>query len=72
MFNALNRPANAKGTWHEVFGSDADEYFHAWSVASYINYVAEAGKTVNALPMYVNVALRDPRLKFRNKTPDKY
>jgi hypothetical protein len=57
VLKALNKPANAKGTWSQVFGSDADEFFHAWSVARYINYVAEAGKAVNPLPMYVNVAL---------------
>jgi beta-galactosidase GanA len=56
----LNIPAGASGTWEEVFGKDADEYFHAWSVASYIEYVAAAGKAVNPLPMYVNAALRDP------------
>lgn len=49
-----------KGTWNEVFGERADEYFHAWSVASYIDYVAAAGKAVNPLPMYVNAALRAP------------
>ena len=49
-----------KGTWSQVFGERADEYFHAWHVASYIEYVAAAGKAVNPLPLYVNVALRDP------------
>lgn len=49
-----------KGTWSEVFGERADEYFHAWHVASYIDYVAAAGKAVNPLPMYVNAALRAP------------
>jgi len=49
-----------QGTWQEVFGNDADEYFHAWSVARYIGYVAAAGKAVNQLPLYVNAALRDP------------
>ena len=60
VLKELNVPANAKGSWKEVFGEDADEYFHAWSVASYIEYVAAAGKAVNPLPMYVNAALRDP------------
>ena len=60
VLKALNRPADAKGTWQEVFGIDADEYFHAWSVARYIGYVAAAGKAVNKLPLYVNAALRDP------------
>jgi beta-galactosidase GanA len=48
------------GTWSEVFGSDADEYFHAWSVARYIGQVAAAGKAEYPLPMYVNASLRDP------------
>ena len=48
------------GTWAQVFGKDADECFHAWSVSSYIEAVAKAGKAVYPLPMYVNAALRDP------------
>jgi hypothetical protein len=60
VLKALNRPADAKGTWQEVFGINADEYFHAWFVASYIGYVAAAGKEVNKLPLYVNASLRDP------------
>lgn len=48
------------GTWTQVFGTDADESFQAYSVASYINQVAVAGKAVYPLPMYVNVATRDP------------
>jgi len=49
-----------KGNWSEVFGARADEYFHAWYVASYIEYVAAAGKAVNPLPLYTNAALRNP------------
>ncbi len=60
VLKALNRPVDARGTWQEVFGTDAEEYFHAWSVARYIGYVAAAGKAVNKLPLYVNAALRDP------------
>jgi beta-galactosidase GanA len=48
------------GTWRTVFGEDADEYFHAWSIAHYIEQVATAGKAEYALPMYANAALRDP------------
>lgn len=48
------------GTWRQVFGDDADEFFHAWSIAHYIGEVAAAGKAVYPLPMYVNAALRDP------------
>lgn len=53
-------PHSTGGSWSQVFGERADEYFHAWHVARYINYVAEAGRKVNPLPMYVNAALRDP------------
>jgi beta-galactosidase GanA len=48
------------GTWKDVFGKEADEYFHAWSFAHYVEQMAEAGKAVYPLPMYVNAALRDP------------
>jgi hypothetical protein len=60
VLKALNKPVVEKGTWQEVFGEDADEYFHAWSVAHYIGYIAAAGKAVYPLPMYANAALRDP------------
>ena len=69
VLKALNRPAGAKGTWLEVFGDDADEYFHAWSVARYIQHVAAAGKAVYPLPLYVNAALRDP---LSNPRPSSY
>ena len=49
-----------RGTWKQVFGADADESFAAYSIAHYIDQVAAAGKAEYALPMYVNVALRDP------------
>ncbi len=48
------------GTWTEVFGRDADEFFHAWSIASFIQQIAAAGKAEYPLPMYANAALRDP------------
>jgi hypothetical protein len=60
ILKELNKPVVLKGTWQEVFGEDADEYFQAWSVAHYIGYVAAAGKAVYPLPMYANAALRDP------------
>lgn len=60
VLKELKKPVVSKGTWQEVFGKDGDEYFHAWSVASYIEYVAAAGKAENKLPLYTNAALRDP------------
>ena len=53
-------PGAASGTWSEVYGPYADEYFHAWAVASYIEEIAKAGRAEYDLPMYVNNALRDP------------
>lgn len=49
------------GTWKQLFGRDAELYFHSWAVASYIDKVAAAGKAEKALPMYANAALQsDP------------
>ncbi|MBP1202109.1 beta-galactosidase GanA [Duganella sp. 1411] len=50
----------AAGTWTEVYGPYASEYFHAYAIASYIEEIAKAGRAVYNLPMYVNAALRDP------------
>ncbi|MFI5139655.1 MAG: DUF5597 domain-containing protein, partial [Sphingobacteriales bacterium] len=66
---ALNVPVVTGGTWQQVFGDRADEYFHAWYVARFIGQVAAAGKAVYPLPLYVNVALRDP---FGNPTANNY
>ncbi len=52
--DVLRATGKKAGTWAQVFGDDADETFAAWSVARYINAVAEAGKKELALPMYVN------------------
>lgn len=60
ILKALNAPIVTSGSWHEVFGDRADEYFHAWSVARFVGQVAAAGKKEYPLPMYVNAALRDP------------
>lgn len=48
------------GTWSEVFGKDADEFFHAYHIATFCDELAAAGKAIKPLPMYTNVALRDP------------
>ena len=48
------------GTWPQVFGKDADEFFHAYYIAKYCNEITAAGKAIKNLPMYVNVALRNP------------
>lgn len=53
----LKQMKKSPGTWRQVFGSDADEFFHAWSIASYVNEIAVAGKAEKPLPMYMNAAL---------------
>ena len=53
-------PGAARGSWRAVYGDYADEYFHAWAIASYIEEIAKAGRAVYDLPLYVNNALRDP------------
>ena len=53
-------PGAASGSWRAVYGDYAEEYFHAWSIASYIEEIAKAGRAVYDLPMYVNNMLRDP------------
>lgn len=56
----LSRLNKQPGTWSQVFGDDADEFFYAWSIASYVGQIAAAGKAVYPLPTYVNVALKEP------------
>jgi len=46
-----------KGSWRELFGDSAEEWFTAWNYARYMNVVAEAGKKEWPLPMYVNAQL---------------
>jgi len=60
LLKALGKGGRAGGDWTAVFGKDADELFHAWSVARFIGQVAAAGKAEYPLPLYVNAALRDP------------
>ncbi len=43
-----------QGTWEEVFGACAGEIFTTYYIASYVEYVAAAGKAVYDLPMAVN------------------
>jgi hypothetical protein len=45
------------GTWPEIFGWEAGEFMTAWSIATYINRIAKAGKAVYDLPMYINAWL---------------
>ena len=49
------------GTWTDLFGWDAGELMSAWSIGSYIDGVAAAGKAVYNIPMYQNVWLMEVR-----------
>ena len=69
VLKTLHVPLVVSGTWQQVFGDRADEYFQAWSVARFIGQVAAAGKAEYPLPMYVNAALREP---FGNPTANNY
>ena len=60
LLKALGTNAPVGANWTTAFGADAEEYFHAWSVARFIGQVAAAGKKEYPLPMYANAALRDP------------
>jgi beta-galactosidase GanA len=59
LLKALGK-GGASGHWAAVFGTEADELFHAWSVARFVGQVAAAGKAEYPLPLYANAALRDP------------
>jgi len=49
------------GDWAAVYGDYAEQYFHSWAIARYIEEIAKAGRAVYDLPMFVNNALRDPQ-----------
>ena len=63
---AFNRPIPEKlgdelgglrGTWKELFGDDAGEFFMAWHFASAVETIAASGKKEYDLPCYVNAWL---------------
>lgn len=54
--------SKASGTWPELFGWAAGELLSAWSIAAYIDGVAEAGQASYDIPMYINVWLGAGRL----------
>ncbi|MEO8765604.1 MAG: DUF5597 domain-containing protein [Ginsengibacter sp.] len=58
-----------KGNWEMTFGKglETDEIFQAYYYAKYTNAVAQAGKAVYAVPMFVNAALN-----YKNVKPGEY
>lgn len=59
VLQAMQRHGTS-GSWSQIFGKNAEEFFSAWAIARYVEQVAEAGRAVYPLPLYVNAALRDP------------
>jgi hypothetical protein len=57
--------AKRQGSWETVFGKDpaTDELFMAWYFAVFAGEIAQAGKAVYDIPMYVNAALNAPGKK---------
>jgi hypothetical protein len=43
-----------EGAWQDVFGTAAPEIFSAYTIATYINFIAEQGKRKYALPLLAN------------------
>ena len=54
LAGAFQKNAPEDADWEEVFGDMAEEVFTAFYTASFVNYVAEAGKKVYPLPMVAN------------------
>ena len=58
VYNVWQREgAKKSGTWPEVFGTAAGEFVSAWSIATYVDKVAEAGQAIYDIPMYINAAV---------------
>jgi beta-galactosidase GanA len=56
---SMNKQASPGSTWTEVFAERAPEAFTAYYTARYMDSVAEAGKAIYPLPMYINVWPRE-------------
>ena len=56
------------GNWTGIFGTEAEELFMAYYIASYIGKVAEAGREEYNIPMFANAWQDEPW----NPTPGQY
>jgi hypothetical protein len=43
----------SNGTWPELFGTCAEEFFTSWSISCYINEIAREGKKIFNIPINV-------------------
>jgi hypothetical protein len=64
-----NNGYKTQGKWTELFGTglETDEIFMAWHYGLFIQEVAQAGKEVYSLPLYLNAALNS-----RGRKPGEY
>lgn len=46
-----------EGNWWQLFGRRGDELLQAYSMACYVDKIAQAGKAIYQIPMYTNVWL---------------
>ncbi|KAF2516737.1 GH35 family beta-galactosidase [Flavobacterium foetidum] len=53
------------GNWEAIFGKGlhTDEIFMAWYFSKFTNTIAQAGKEIHPIPMFVNAALNAPEKK---------
>ena len=58
---AIWRKAGAvnNGNWRDFFGHDAEELFSAFYFATYINRIAQSGKKIYDIPLYINVWVKE-------------
>jgi hypothetical protein len=69
VFNTWQEAVGIRaGNWPKVFGRAAGEMMSAWSIASYIDAIAQAGKEVYDIPMYVNVWLGEQGWRIAGET----
>ena len=59
-----------RGTWTQVFGGDADEFFQMYHQAKYINEIAAAGKAEFQIPCYINVWIDYPAAELPQRQID--
>ena len=59
-----------RGTWSQVFGSEADEMFQAYYQSKYINEIAAAGKREFNIPYYINVWINYPAAQLPQRQID--
>lgn len=66
----LKADGRQPGTWHQTFGSEADEIFQAYHQAKYVDEIVAAGKREFQIPMYVNVWIDYPAAQLPQRQLD--